>query len=173
MKLASGDYTKTIEEMRGKWNQLVSKHPFSFTFLDQSLAQNYQEERNMFEIFKYFAFISIAIALLGLFALLSFSVQSKTKEIGIRKIMGASSTRIAWSLVSEFVLILVIAFVIATPLNIYLMNRWLEQFAYKVAINPINPGISLLVAALLSAFVVFYHTYRISRTDPALALRYE
>lgn len=173
MKLASGDFTKTIDEMRGKWDGLVSKHPFSFTFLDQSLAQNYQQERNMYDIFKYFAVISIAIALLGLFALLSFSVQSKTKEIGIRKIMGASSPRIAWSLVSEFVLILVIAFVIATPLNIYLMNWWLEQFAYKVAISPINPGISLLVAAVLSAFVVFYHTYRINRTDPALALRYE
>ncbi len=173
MKLTSGDYTKTIDDIQTKWESLAPKHPFVFTFLDQSLESNYVSEQNMYSIFKYFAYISIIIALLGLFALLSFSVQAKTKEIGIRKIMGASAPRIAWTLVRDFVLILVMAFVIATPLNIYLMSRWLEQFAYKVTISPVNPGISLLVAGFLSAIVVIYHTYKISRTDPALALRYE
>jgi putative ABC transport system permease protein len=173
LKLSKGDFTRTLDEMQRKWEGITSKHPFNYTFLDQSLENNYMAERNMYAIFKYFAFISIAIALLGLFALISFSVQVKTKEIGIRKILGASSASIAWALVHEFVLILVVAFMIATPLNVYLMNRWLEQFAYQVSLSPSSPAISLAIAALLSAIVVFYHTYRINRTDPAQALRYE
>jgi putative ABC transport system permease protein len=173
VKLKSGDYTDVISEIRSSWEEKTTKHPFSFTFLDDAIEQNYTEEMNMYSIFKYFAYISILIALLGLFALLSFSVQTRTKEIGVRKILGASSARIAWILVRDFVLILVIAFAIATPLNIYLMNWWLEDFAYQVDYGIVSPGLSLLLAAGLSIIVVFYHAYKINRTDPALALRYE
>jgi len=173
IKLKAGDYTEVISDIRSSWENKTSKHPFTFSFLDDDIEQNYSEEMNMYAIFKYFAYISILIALLGLFALLSFSVQTRTKEIGVRKILGASSTRIAWILVSDFVLILVIAFAIATPLNIYLMNSWLEDFAYQVDYGLVSPGLSLLLAAGLSVIVVIYHAYKINRTDPAMALRYE
>jgi len=173
IKLKKGNYTEVISDIRSSWEDKTTKHPFNFTFLDDAIEQNYTEEINMYAIFKYFAYISILIALLGLFALLSFSVQTRTKEIGVRKILGASSARIAWILVRDFVLILVIAFAIATPLNIYLMNRWLEDFAYQVDYGIVSPGLSLLLAAGLSVVVVLYHAYKINRTDPALALRYE
>lgn len=173
IKLKEGNYSEVLDDLRTQWESLTTKHPFNFTFLDENLESNYESEMNMYSIFKSFAFISIAIALLGLFALLSFSVQTRTKEIGVRKILGASSPEIAWLLVRDFVLILVIAFGIATPINIYLMNSWLEGFAYRVDIGFATPGISLLVAAILSVIVVIYHAYRINRTDPALALRYE
>jgi putative ABC transport system permease protein len=173
VKLKAGDYSEVISDIRSSWEEKTTKHPFSFTFLDDAIEQNYTEEMNMYSIFKYFAYISILIALLGLFALLSFSVQTRTKEIGVRKILGASSARIAWILVRDFVLILVIAFAIATPLNIYLMDRWLEDFAYQVDYGIVSPGMSLLLAAGLSVIVVFYHAYKINRTDPAFALRYE
>ena len=173
VKLKAGNYTEVISDIRSSWEEKSIKHPFSFSFLDDDLEQNYTDEMNMYSIFKYFAFISILIALLGLFALLSFSVQTRTKEIGVRKILGASSARIAWILVRDFVLILVIAFVIATPLNLYLMDIWLEDFAYKVDYGIAIPGLSLVLAAALSILVVFYHAFRINRTDPAMALRYE
>jgi len=173
VKLKAGDYTKVISDIRSSWEGKTTKHPFTFSFLDDDIEQNYTEEMNMYAIFKYFAYISIVIALLGLFALLSFSVQTRTKEIGVRKILGASSTRIAWILVRDFVLILVIAFAVATPLNLYLMDWWLEDFAYQVDYGLVSPGLSLLLAAGLSVVVVLYHAYKINRTDPVLALRYE
>jgi len=173
IKFAQGDYTKVIDELEDKWAGLAPNHPMELRFLDESLRANYTEERNMFTIFSFFAIVSIVIAAMGLFALISFSVQTKIREIGIRKILGAGSERIAWTLLRDFVFVLILAFLVATPINIYLMDRWLEDFAYKADISPVLSGISLVLALILSGLIILFHIGRINRIDPVIALRYE
>ena len=146
---------------------------FEIDFLDQSLRENYREEQNMFTIFSFFAIVSIVIAVMGLFALISFSVQSKIREIGIRKILGAGSESIAWTLLRDLVLVLIIAFFIATPVNVYLMNRWLEDFAYQAEISPFLSSLSLIFALFLTGLIILFYVGRINRIDPVIALRYE
>jgi len=173
IKFKKGDYTEVLDEVEEKWAALAPNHPIDIDFFDESLSANYSEERNMFSIFGFFAIVSIVIAAMGLFALISFSVQSKIREIGIRKILGAGSERIAWTLLRDFVYVLVIAFFIATPVNIYLMNEWLADFAYKADISPILAGLSLVLALALSGVIILFHIGRINRIDPVIALRYE
>ncbi|MCZ4407237.1 ABC transporter permease [Cryomorphaceae bacterium 1068] len=173
IKFKKGDYTQVLDEVEEKWAALAPNHPIDLNFLDESISANYSEEKNLFSIFGFFAIVSIVIAAMGLFALISFSVQSKIREIGIRKILGAGSMRIAWTLLRDFVLVLVIAFFVATPVNIYLMNEWLSDFAYKADISPLLAGLSLLLALLLSGVIILFHIGRINRIDPVIALRYE
>lgn len=173
IKFKKGDYTEVLDEVEEKWSALAPNHPIDIDFFDESLSANYSEEKNMFAIFSFFAIVSIVIAAMGLFALISFSVQSKFREIGIRKILGAGSMRIAWTLLRDFVFVLVIAFFIATPINIYLMNQWLSDFAYKADISPLLAVLSLLLALLLSGVIILFHIGRINRVDPVIALRYE
>lgn len=173
LRFAPGDYTKTIAGLEQDWTDMAPNHDFTYNFLDDLLDRNYQQEQAMSRIFSYFAVISILIAALGLFALLSFSIQSRIKEIGIRKVLGASVANISWILVRDFFYLLLAAFVITTPVCIYLMDRWLEGFAYDTPIHPLSFVLALLLAVALATLTISYHVFRISRTDPVESLRYE
>jgi putative ABC transport system permease protein len=173
VKLASGDYTGMIKELETRWDEIAPAHPFEFSFYDDILQRNYETEMSMHEVFKYFALISIILASLGLFALVSFSIENRIKEIGIRKVLGASTPQILWILTREFAYLLGAAFVVIVPIVIYLMNRWLEEFAYTVDINPLSFVFALIVAFVLSGLTISYHTWRIMKTKPIHALRYE
>lgn len=173
LRFAEGDYTHTIARLEEQWSELAPNNVFNYNFLDDLLDRNYQQEQAMSQIFSYFAIISILIASLGLFALLSFSIQSRVKEIGIRKVLGASVVNISWILVRDFFYLLLAAFVVVTPVCIYLMNRWLEGFAFDVPINPLSFVLALVMAVVLAALTISYHVFRISRTDPVESLRYE
>ncbi|MEZ4722781.1 MAG: FtsX-like permease family protein [Flavobacteriales bacterium] len=173
VRLAAGDFTKTIAAMEEEWNELAPNHEFNFNFLDELLDQNYQQEQSMGKLFNYFAVISVLIAALGLFALLSFSIQNRIKEIGIRKVLGASVANISWILVRDFFYLLLAAFALTTPVCIWLMNRWLEDFAYDTPLHPMSFVLALLLAIALAGITISYHVFRISKSDPINALRYE
>ena len=102
IRLAKGDYTATLDQLREEWSALVPGHAFDFSFFDQDLEQNYQNEERMYQVFVYFAGISIVLACLGLFALLSYTIETRKKEIGIRKVMGASTAQVSWVIVRDF-----------------------------------------------------------------------
>jgi putative ABC transport system permease protein len=173
IRFAKGDYTDLMKELETRWNQIAPRHPFNYTFMDEALDQNYAQEKAMSDIFNYFAFIALLIASLGLFALVSFTIQGRIKEIGIRKVVGASLPQLAWVLLKDFFILLLIAFVLTVPINFYLNNRWLESFAYDAPFNLLNYIIALLLSLILALLTVSYHIYRISKTDPVEALRYE
>lgn len=173
IRLTSGDYISTISSLEDRWKKIAPLYPFACTFMDENLQQNYRDETRMHKIFSYFAIISVVIASLGLFALVSFTIESKVKEIGVRKVLGASVFQILWILVKDFFTLLAIAFVITTPINIYLMNKWLEGFAYHVGLNPISFIQSILITTSLASITISYHTLVIQKTDPVKALRYE
>lgn len=173
IRLQKGDYQGTLASLQERWKEIAPRHDFNFSFMDDLLQKNYGQEQAMNRIFNYFAVVSVLIASLGLFALLSFTIQCRIKEIGVRKVLGASVPQLSWILVRDFFLLLLLAFALTTPVSIYLMRRWLEDFAYDVPLDPLSFVLSITLAVMLAALTVSYHVFRISRTDPVNALRYE
>lgn len=173
IRFAKGDYTDLMGELEEHWNSIAPKHPFNYSFFDETLDLNYTQEKAMGEIFNYFAFIAILIASLGLFALVSFTIQGRIKEIGVRKVLGASLPQLTWVLLKDFFILLLIAFIITVPVNFYLNNRWLESFAYDAPINVLNYGTALIISLGLAIITVSYHIVRVAKADPVEALRYE
>ena len=173
IRFAKGDYTALMGELEERWNTIAPKHPFNFSFFDAALDVNYTQERAMGQIFNYFALIAILIASLGLFALVSFTIQGRMKEIGVRKVLGASLSQLTWVLMKDFFILLFLAFIITVPINYYLNNRWLESFAYDAPTNVLNYGTALFISVLLAIITVSYHIFRVGKADPVEALRYE
>lgn len=173
VRLEKGDYTKTLNDLEESWKEITAGVPFSFSFFDQDLDANYVNEQNMYRIFTYFSAISILIACLGLFALLSYTIETRRKEIGIRKVLGASTMNLSWITVKDFIYLLLIAFVLASPVNYYLMKNWQADFAYQADFNAWSYVISVLIALTLSLLSVSYHSWKIARSNPVIALREE
>ena len=156
-----------------EWRRINPGHPFEYTFVDRNIALMYQSEMKLSRLIGIFTAIAVYIACLGLFGLASFSVLQRTKEIGIRKIVGASVSGILFILLKEYVKWVVVANVIAWPLAFYAMRRWLEGFAYHTGLNIlifIGSGLMALIIALLT---VSSQTYKAATSNPADSLRYE
>lgn len=173
IRLEEGDYTQTLKDLENSWLNYEKKYPFEFSFFDQALDRNYRQEIRMFDVFKYFAGISIALSCLGLFALLSFSIEARKKEIGIRKVLGASLAELSWQVIKEFVILLVIAFIFVSPLNYYFVSDWEQNFAYKAPFSILIYFYALLITLALALLSIFYHSYKIAKSDPIEALSQE
>ncbi|MGB0428958.1 MAG: ABC transporter permease [Bacteroidia bacterium] len=173
IRLKNQNVGQTLNDIKAVWDKFSNGYPISYKFFDESLAANYLEEERMQKVFTYFSAISIILALLGLFALVSFSVENKTKEIGMRKILGASLGQLVWLVVKDFIGSILIAFFIVAPINYYLMQEWLNDFAYKTPITLSSFLVALLAGMVLSAVTVMYHIIKISKSNPVESLRYE
>lgn len=148
-------------------------YPFEYEFLDDAFDKMYQTETTLGRIFVYFTGIALIIACLGLFGLAAFIAAQRTREIGVRKVLGASLPSIIWLLSREFSLLVVTGLVLATPIAYYAMDQWLGEFAYR---TELGPGLFLIAgaAALLVAWLtVSYQSLRVARTNPVESLRYE
>jgi len=155
------------------WKETVPTTPFNYFYLDESLNALYKSELKMSKVFNYFSFISILIACLGLFGLASVSAECRRKEIGIRKVLGASTLNIALNLSKEFVLWVVLSIIISFPVAYYLMNEWLQDFAYRTDLSwwlfvPAG-GITLLIALT----TVSIRALKAASANPVDSLRYE
>lgn len=166
-------FSESISSIENIWKEQVSDAPFEYTFLDDDLQEQYDEDRRISRIITYFSVISMIICSLGLYGLSSFMAERRLKEIGVRKVMGASVTQIMSMMSKEFVRLILVAFVIAIPLSWYAMDKWLQGFEYKTSLN-IAPflyaGISALIIALLT---ISYESLKAANTDPAKTLRNE
>jgi len=148
-------------------------YPFEYEFLDETFDQLYKTEIKLGEAFGYFTLLALLIASLGLFGLAAFSAEQRTKEIGVRKVLGASVPAIVLLLSKEFTRLVVVAFVLAIPVAYLAMNRWLEDFAYRIDVSwPVflAAGLAALLVALLS---VGYQAFKAARVNPVVSLRYE
>jgi len=147
--------------------------PFDYIFLDEAFSRQYTSEQQLGELFNGFSLLSVVIACLGLFGLASYATEQKTKEIGIRKVLGASIPGIVAMTVRDFLKWILIANLLAWPVAYFVMSRWLENFAYKVSIGPLifvlSAGLSLIVAVL----TVSYHSLKAALANPVDSLRYE
>ena len=173
IRLTKGDYTATLDDLEKTWDETLSSFAFDYSFFDQDLEDNYAEETRTYSVFTYFSSISILLACLGLFSLLSFSIQARAKEIGVRKVLGASLMNLSWVIVKDFFILLCLAFVISTPLVYLLWTDWQQDFAYPAPMNALSYVLAFGLTVLLAALAVGYHTFLIAKSDPVTALREE
>jgi putative ABC transport system permease protein len=173
VRAEAGKVKSTLANVQKQWESVMTNEPFDFRFLDASFEAYYQGEKRLMRIFGYASLLTISIALLGLFGLVSFTMLRRRKEIGIRKVLGASKGEVSYLLIREFVWMVLLSFAIAGPLAYYLMSRWLENFAYHNGVGYGVIALSGLLVAVITLLTVGYHALQASRTNPSESLRVE
>ncbi len=173
LRLNSEDIAKTLGLLESLWKKMAPNQPFDYKFVDERIEEAYQSQARLSSLIVSFAVFAIAIACLGLFGLASFAVERRIKEIGVRKVMGASSASVVFLVSREFLALVALAIAIAAPIAWWLMDRWLAEFAYRVEVSAITLGVAGLLAMLVAWVTVFSKAYRAALTNPAEALHYE
>jgi putative ABC transport system permease protein len=172
-KLNTRDISETMDWIENEWGELISGSPFQYFFLDDAFNQLYRSERRLAHLLTVFTVIAVLIACMGLAGLVYFITSKRTKEIGIRKVLGATVSNIVGLLSKDFLKLVALGFVIAVPIAWYAMNRWLADFAYKIEIGP---GIFLLaggLALLIALATVSWQSIRAALANPVDSLRSE
>jgi len=162
-----------ISAVEKTWKNLAPGQPFQYSFLDEDFARMYSTEQRLGKTFAVFASLAIIIACLGLFALTSFTAEQRTKEIGIRKVLGASVSSIVVLLSKEFGKLILIAFVLAAPIAWYAINWWLKGYTYKVEIGILVYAVAGLFAFAIAWITMSYQSIRAARNNPVTSLRSE
>ena len=168
-----GDAASIISNVEKLWKQQAPNEPFEYAFMDESFDRLFRAEQRMGKLFTIFSSLAIFIACLGLFALAAFTTEQRTKEIGVRKSMGASVFNLSFLLSREFTKLVVIAFVPAAILAWYIADTWLNSFAYRIEINPWVFLLSGLVAIVIAWLTVSYQSIKAATANPVNSLRYE
>ena len=173
VRIGTRDVPATLAHIRKVWRTMVPSYPLDYAFLDDSFERLHDAERRMSEMFSVFAFLAIAVACLGLFGLAAYTAEQRTKEIGVRKVLGASSWSVYSSLAREFLRWVVLANLVAWPLAYYAMSRWLRNFASRIEIGWVIFPAAAAAALLIAALTVGSQTWRAARANPVDSLRYE
>ncbi|MCH2356830.1 MAG: FtsX-like permease family protein [Pseudomonadales bacterium] len=173
VRIAPEDVQQTIAMVEDRWRTATSGEPFEYSFLDEDFENLHRGDRKMGEIFTGFSALAILIACLGLYGLAAFTIQQRTKEIGVRKTLGASTSNLIMLMSRECIVLVLIALVVATPLAYFAISQWLQLFSYRIDMSP-APFIASGVLALIIAFVtVSLQSMKTALTNPALTLRDE
>lgn len=169
-----GDHPQqTIADVEKLWDSFGQNQPFSFSFLENNLQKQYVEEQVSSKILASFSVLAILIACIGLFGLAAYTAYKKTKEIGVRKVLGASTSGLVWMLTTNFSKLVLVAFVIAVPISYWAMDEWLQTFAYQTELNPLIfllAGVLVMIIALLT---VSYQAFAAARSNPVKSLKSE
>ena len=173
LKIHPQNMEKTIAFIEKKWKRLSPEYPFTFAFLDDTIDRMYRTEQRLGKGINIFTSIAIFIACLGLFGLASFTAEQKTKEIGIRKILGAPILSIVYFLSREFLIRVFLAAVLAVPPSCFVMNMWLRNFAYRTRIDVWTIVNSMVLAMFIALITVSYQTIKAATANPVDSLRYE
>ncbi|MBK9176159.1 MAG: ABC transporter permease [Flavobacteriales bacterium] len=171
LRLQAGDVAQQL--LQGEWEKLFPNAEWDATFLTDSIAQLYRAEDKLYRVFTAFAVLTILLTVMGLYGLAYFTARQRTREIGIRRVMGAPLFDIVRRLNKEFVVLLGLALLVAFPLAFYAIGRWLETFAYHTDISPALYAAALLITLLVTVLTVTVQAYRAAVADPVKALRYE
>ncbi len=173
IRISSNDISGSISAIKNEWKKFVQNKPFEYFFLDEDLNRLYHSDQKTGEILTSFSLLAIFIACLGLFGLAAYTTERRTKEIGIRKALGASVLRVIFILSKEFTKWVLVANVIAWPVAYYFMSKWLEDFAYRTNINIWIFILSGVLALLIALLTVISHAVKAARANPIKSLRYE
>jgi putative ABC transport system permease protein len=173
VKAKTKDIAGLLKTMKGKWDGLTTASPFTYSFLDDRFNNTYKAEQNIGLILGIFAGLTIFVACLGLFALVTFSAEQRTKEIGIRKVLGAEVSGIVSLLSKDFLKLVLIAFLIASPVVWYVMNKWLQDFAYRIQISWWMFVIAAIAVLLIALLTVGFRAIKAAIANPVKSLRTE
>ncbi len=173
IRLKPGNTVATIEEIKTVWDKITGGEEFAFSFVDQALAQQYRSDQNLGKIVSIATTLAVIIASLGLYGLASLALQSRTKEVSIRKVMGATENSLLLLLTKEYIILIILCMLISVPATYYLMANWLSSFEYRVEIGfgvfVLAGGISLIIALATISF----QTLKTVWTNPVKSLNYE
>jgi putative ABC transport system permease protein len=172
-KISGDDMAENLALIEESWNKTVPFYPFEYNFLDEDFNRQYQSEKRMVSLFNSFTFLSVFIASLGLFGLVSFIANQRTKEIGIRRVVGASVSDIVKILTKEFVLLVAVANFIAWPAAYYFMSQWLDNFVFRTHTQLWMFLFSASIAFVIAFLSVSYKTIKAAKANPVDSLRYE
>lgn len=173
IRIKAGKAKEAIPFIQSKIKAIDPNGLFVYSFLDDTIEQLYQSENNMGKVFEFFSLLAIVIACLGLFGLSAHTIESRTKEIGIRKALGATVAGILAMISSRFGRLVILAFIVAVPATWYAVDRWLDNFAYKIQISVWVFAATGLIVLLISALAIGFNTIAAATTNPVKSLRYE
>ncbi len=173
VKLNSGNFSNTIADIEKIWDKIAPGQPFNYRFMEDSFNTTYKAEQRLSRVFIVFTILSLLIACLGLFGLATFNAEKRTKEIGVRKVMGANVFQITYRLTVDFLKLVGIAIIFSLPLGWYAMTKWLEDFAYRIEIGVEVLIIAALLAILISIITVSYQSIKAAIVNPVKSLRTE
>jgi len=173
LRIKPGDINGTISLIKKTWEKVNPNHPFEFSFLDDEFNALYKSEQSFAELISGFTWLAIFIACLGLFGLASYMTEQRTKEIGIRKVLGASVGSILLLTTKQFILLVLIANIVAWPLAYYLMSNWLLDFAYRINIGFETFIAAAVVTLFIAILTVSFQAIKAAITNPVKSLRYE
>jgi putative ABC transport system permease protein len=173
MKVTTATLPQAIAAVERTYRRLFPGNPFNYYFADAAFDEQYRADRRFATLFGAFTGIAIIIACLGLFGLASFTTEQRTKEIGVRKVLGATVGSVVWLLSREFMILVGIAFVIAAPAAYFYMKGWLSDFAYHITLGPAVFVLAGVIALFIALVTVSYQAVRVATADPVWSLRYE
>jgi putative ABC transport system permease protein len=171
IKIASGNIPKAMKEIAASWEKFIPNAPFKYEFMDQAFDNLYKSDLKISKLILLFSCISIIISALGLFAHVAFVAEQKTKEIGIRKVLGASVTQIATMLSRDFIKLVLLAIIIASPLAWWAMNSWLQNFVYRIDIGWWVFGLASLTVIIIAITTISFQAIKAAIANPAKSLR--
>jgi putative ABC transport system permease protein len=167
VKMAEEDAESTLGFMQEKWEEIFPGKPFEYTFLEDDFMEQFSNDKNRRTVFAGFTILVIIIACLGLFGLASYTTERRTREIGVRKVFGASIERILRMISWEFLILILISFALSIPAVWFLMNDWLEDFVYRYEMGPLIFLWTILLILLPTAITVSYQSYKAATANPA------
>lgn len=173
IRIRPGQMLETIDMLKSTWKKVEPAQRFELSFLDESLNQQYANEIYWFRVLSHSALVAVLLSCLGLFGLASLAVARRTKEIGIRKVLGASIHHVMWLLSRDFIKLLLVANIIAYPVAYWMMNKWLTNFAYRIELGIGVFGIAGILTLLVALLTVNFQTLKAARRNPVDALRDE
>ena len=173
IQLRSANYGRTLSQLEKIYNQVYVDNFFEPAFVDDQIQQSYQQELTMGRLINFFTGIALLIGCMGLYGLVLFMVAQRTKEVGVRKVLGASVSSILWLFSREFVQLIGIAFVLSTPVAWWVMNGWLKNFEYKISLSPLTFLLALLATVVVALLTVSFQSIRAALMNPVESLRSE
>jgi len=173
VRVREGEVQSTLADLEEKWEQFGSINPFSYRLIDQHFNRLYVQEDQFSQLILVFCGLAIFVACLGLLGLASFTAEQRIKEIGVRKVLGASVRQILWLLSLSFLKLISLAVLIAIPLGFILTNSWLNNFEYRISLSWKFFALSVLATGIIALFTVGYHSLKAAMNNPTKSLRYE
>lgn len=173
LKVDAQNLNETLAAIETTWKTVNPQTPFEFNFLDAEFANLYQNDQAFASMFLHFAILAILIACLGLFGLSAYTAEQRKKEISIRKVLGASPGNIMMKLSTEFISLVSIAFIIGTVLSYFTMNQWLQDFQYRIQIEPWVFLLAGVLALLITVMTISFQTIKATFSDPIRSLKSE
>ncbi|MFT3911717.1 MAG: ABC transporter permease [Ferruginibacter sp.] len=173
IKTTAGKEKEVLAYTEKLWNATFPDYIYAYEFLDQRIANYYRQENQLAQLYKIFAFIAIFISCLGLYGLVSFMAAQRTKEVGIRKVLGATPAHIVYLLSKEFSLLIIIAFVIASPIAYYIMHKWLQNYTYRIPLSASIFIMAIVGSMIIAWLTVGYRAVKAALANPVKNLRTE